>query len=118
MDYTFKAPSLAVIGNALAALQASGLVGANSGPSNMLGALSVNDANGNMLFRYGVGRAAVTVTGMDGHPMTIPAAGDPGMFYIAIRTDVQLSEIPFDPAALGLIATTSEESAAVLGVWA
>jgi len=118
MDYTFKAPSLAVIGNALAALQASGLVGANSGPSNMLGQMLVDDAQGNPLFRYGMGRAAVTVPGMDGGPMTIPAAGDIGMFYIAIRTDVQPSEIPFDPAALGLIATTSEESAAVLGVWA
>ena len=118
MDYTFKAPSLAVIGGALAALQALGLVGKNSGLSNMLGQMLVDDAQGNPLFRYGMGRAAVTVLGMDGGPMTIPAAGDPGMFYIAIRTDVQLSEIPFDPAALGLIATTLEESAAVLGVWA
>jgi hypothetical protein len=50
--------------------------------------------------------------------MTIPAAGEAGMFYIAIRTDVQPSDIPFDPAALGLIATTPDESAAVLGVWA
>jgi hypothetical protein len=55
---------------------------------------------------------------MDGQPMPIPASGEASMFYIAIRTDVQPSEIPFDPAALGLIATTSEESAAVLGVWA
>jgi len=117
MDYTFKAPSIAVITDALAALQASGLVGANSGPSDMLGQLSVDDAQGNRLFRYGVGRAAMTVTGMDGKPMTIPAAGEAGMFYIAIRTDVQPSDIPFDPAALGLIATTPDESAAVLGVW-
>jgi|GEM_PF-6097309 len=116
MDYTFKAPSLAVIGNALAALQASGLVGANSGPSDMLGSMSVDDAQGSPLFRYGVGRAAVTVTGMDSQPMTIPAAGEASMFYIAIRAaDVA---IPFNPAALGLIATTPEESAAVLGVWA
>ena len=118
MDYTFKASSLAVIGNALAALQASGLVGANSGPSDMLGSLSVNDAHGSPLFRYGIGRAALTVTGMDGAPMPTPAVGEPGMFYIAIRTAVQPSAIPFDPAALGLIATPPAESAAVLGVWA
>lgn len=116
MDYTFKATSLAVIGNALAALQASGLVGADSGPANMLGALSVNDAKGNILFRYGVGRAAVGATAPDGGKITIPGAGDPGMVYIAIRADDVA--IPFDPAALGLIATTPEESAAVLGVWA
>lgn len=117
MDYTFKAPSLATITDALLVLQASGLVGANSGPSDMLGPLSVNDAQGNSLFRYGVGRAAVTVTGMDGQPMTIPAAGEAGWFYIAIRTDVQPSAIPFDPAALGLIATTADESATVVGRW-
>lgn len=117
MDYTFKAPSRATITDALAALQASGLVGANSGPSDMLGPMRYVDAKGNMLFRYGMGRAAVTVTGMDGKPMTIPAVGEAGMFYIAIRTDVQPPDIPFDPATLGLIATTPDESAAVLGGW-
>ncbi|CAB4219438.1 hypothetical protein UFOVP1619_39 [uncultured Caudovirales phage] len=116
MDYTFKAPSLAVIGNALAVLQASGLVGANSGPANMLGPFSVDDAKGNILFRYGVGRAAVGATAPDGSKITIPAIGEPDMVYITIRADDVA--IPFDPAALGLIATTAEESAAVLGVWA
>lgn len=116
MDYTFKASSLAVIGNALAALQASGLVGANSGPANMLGPMSVDDAKGNPLFKYGVGRASSSGVGPDGSKITIPGAGDPGMFYIAIRADAVA--IPFDPAALGLIATPPAESAAVLGVWA
>lgn len=116
MDYTFKAPSLATITDALLVLQASGLVGANSGPSDMLGPFSVDDAQGNPLFRYGVGRAAVGATAPDGGKVTIPAIGEPDMVYIAIRADDVA--IPFDPAALGLIATTAEESAAVMGVWA
>jgi len=115
MDYTFKAPSLAVIGNALAALQASGLVGKDSGPSDMLGPLSVDDARGAPLFRYGIGRGPTSADSPDGKPVTIPGAGDPDMIYIAIRAPAVA--IPFDPAALGLIATTAEESAAVLGVW-
>lgn len=117
MDYTFKAPSLAIIGKALAALQASGLVGANSGQSDMLGPLLQVDANDVHLFRYGMGMAAITYTMPDGAVITRPAIGEPGMFYVAIRTDVPPSAIPFDAAALGLIATTPNESAAVLGGW-
>jgi len=116
MDWTYKAASLTVIAKALAALQASGLVGADSGPANMLGPLSVDDAQGNPLFRYGVGRAAVGATAPDGSKVTIPAIGEPNMVYIAIRAPAV--DVPFDPAALGLIATTPDESAAVLGVWA
>lgn len=118
MDYTFKAPSLAVLETALAALQQSGLVGPNAGPNNMLGTLSVADAGGNILFRYGVGRAAFSATMPDNSVVTMPGAGDPAMFYVAIRADVPPSDIPFDPAALGLVATSAEESEAVLGVWA
>ena len=102
MDYTYKAASLSAIS---AALTAAGDIS----PDNMLGSMSVNDAAGNLLYRYGVGRAAVTVTGMDGAPMTIPAIGEDGMFYIAVRVEV-------DPA-YGLTITTPEESAEVLGVW-
>ena len=118
MDYTFKAPSLADLGAALTALQQAGLVGAADRPNNMLGSLSVNDANGFVLFRYGVGRPASTATAPDGSTISLAAIGDPAMFYVAIRTDVPPSAIPFDPTTLGLIATTPDESAAVLGVWA
>jgi len=105
-----------MIAKALAALQASGLVGTNSGPANMLGPFSVDDAQGNPLFRYGVGRAAVGATAPDGGKITIPAIGEPGMVYIAIRAPAV--DVPFDPTRLGLIVTTPDESAAVLGVWA
>ena len=102
MDYTYKAASLAAIS---AALTAAGDIS----PDNMLGSMSVNDAAGSLLYRYGVGRSAMTVTGMDGSPVTIPAIGEDGMFYIAVR-------VAIDPA-YSLTPTTPEESAAVLGVW-
>jgi hypothetical protein len=117
MDYTFKAPSLAVLAQALAVLQQSGLVGANAGPSDMLGPAFQADANGAILFRFGTGRPAVDFAPPDSPAISMPAVGEVGMFYIAIRTDVPPSAIPFDPAAVGLIATSAEESAAVLGVW-
>lgn len=118
MDFLFKAPSLSVIGSALAALQASGLVNSDGGPANMLGALCVNDAKGNALFKYGIGRSAISAIGPDGGAVTIPGAGVVGMFYIAIRADIEAKDVPFDPIALGLIAVSASESAEVLGVWA
>ena len=121
-EYRLQATSLATVAAALAAIQAAGLVGANDGPDNMLGPLSVvdsaNPVNPNyVLFRYGVGSAASTATMPDGSTYTTPARGSVGTFYIAIRTVIAPAALPMDPTALGLAWSDPSESAAVLGVW-
>jgi hypothetical protein len=121
-EYRLQATSLATLAAALAAIQAAGLVGADAGPDNMLGPLSIvdsaNPVNPNyVLARYGVGSAASMVIMPDGSSYTTPARGVVGTFYIAIRTVVAPAALPMDPAALGLAWSDPSESAAVLGVW-
>jgi len=53
-----------------------------------------------------------------GEPVTYPATGLPGWWYVHVRADIPPEALPADPAAWGFVATSPEESAAVLGVWA
>ena len=64
------------------------------------------------------GTAARTVTSGDGVPVTVPARGDPGYWYVHVRADITPDMLPADPLTWGFEAVTAEESAAVLGVWA
>lgn len=120
-DYRYRFPlaGLALAVDAFAALRAGGLLPPDGLPENMLG--DPISLNGEMVARGRAGRAAVDTTDPDtGSAVTIPAIGDPAMVYVHIRSSTAPSELPpgFDPAAYGLVATTAEESAAVLGVWA
>ena len=62
------------------------------------------------------GSAASSYKDMNGQDVEVPAKGDPGCYYMHIRTD---RDAPgFDLAAYGLEPTDPATSAAVLGVWA
>ena len=113
-DYRFKVPALADAAAALAALQAAGLVSPGDAPVNMLGCPVVVTVGGlDVTIRAARGRPARdTVVG------TLPAAGDPAFWYLAVRTEVPPGDVPFDPTTLGLVPCDPAESAAVLGVWA
>jgi hypothetical protein len=120
-DYRYRFPvgGLARATEAFAALRAAGLLPAEGLPENMLGDPLLLD--GAEVARGRSGRAAWSYADpVSGAPVAVPACGDPGSVYVHIRSDVAPSQLPpgFDPAAYGLTATTVEESAAVLGVWA
>lgn len=120
-DYRYRFPvaGLALAADAFSALRAAGLLAAEGLPENMLGDPVL--LNGALVTRGRAGRAAVEYTdGDSGELVQLPAAGDPDFVYIHIRSEVPPSDLPasFSPAAYGLVETTPEESAAVLGVWA
>lgn len=119
-DYLFSAPTLADAGAALAALQAAGLVGAGDVPQNMLGdpqQITVNDHA--VTVRARQGWAASSYTDPVSHQLVVVAgAGVVGTWYLAVRTLVPPSQVPFDPTTMGLTPTDPATSAAVLGVWA
>lgn len=116
-DYRFKTSDLAGALAAVEALRTLAILGYNDGPDNMLGDV-INDAEGNPVLRARRGSAAYTVTGPDADTVTVPARGDRGLWYLAIRTRIAPSDIPFDPATYGLRACDADESASVLGAWA
>ena len=62
------------------------------------------------------GSAASSYKDMNGQDVEIPAKGDPGRYYMHIRTGAEAPD--FDPAAYGLEPTDPATSADVLGVWA
>ena len=68
-----------------------------------------------------VGRPGTAATSYDdplaGKTIELPAKGDPGKYYMHLRTDRDTSA-GFDPEAYGLAVTVPAESAAVLGIWA
>lgn len=64
------------------------------------------------------GTAARTFAAHGGAPVTVPARGDPGFWYVHVRADITPDALPADPLTWGFEAVTAEESAAVLGVWA
>jgi len=62
------------------------------------------------------GSAATSYSDPSGKTIDIPAKGDPGRYYMHVRTD---REAPgFDPAQYGMEPTDPTESADVLGIWA
>jgi hypothetical protein len=125
-DYRFKFPltGLSLALEALAALRAANIITSGKLPDNMLG--TPRDAAGVAIvdgsdpaFRGGPGRAAISYTDPDTQQVIdVPAAGDPGYWYVAIRSTTPPSDVPFDPTTYGLIPCDADESAAVLGVWA
>lgn len=113
MDYLFKTTDLVKALTALGTLEAAGL----SDPANMLGD-PVLGPSGSVIARASKGRPAVSYVDPVGKPGTTAAVGDPAFWYLAIRADIKPSDIPFDPAAYGLLSCDPTENAAVLGVWA
>lgn len=117
-DYRFKTANLPGALAAIDALRTPAILGYADGPDNMLGDV-INDAEGNPVLRARQGRAGYSVTDPDtGQVVTVPARGDPALWYLAIRTLMAPAEVPFDPAIYGLMPCGSDESRAVLGGWA
>lgn len=127
--YTFPATQAALTEalQGFAALQAAGLLGKGDIPSNMLG--TPRDSSGNptadpkqIAWRGDPGRAATSYTDpTTGQTVNVPAAGDPSLYYVAIRaetTPTQIAAAGIDPATYGLTVCDAATSAAVLGVWA
>lgn len=104
-DYRLKFPvtGLATALQAIAALQSAGLLGAGDIPDNMLG--DPRDNSG------AIASSNITWMGRQG-------TTDPSYYYIHIRATVDPTTLPFDPATFGLVPSTVQESADVLGVWA
>jgi hypothetical protein len=118
--FKFTLASLPQALTALTALRQIGLVGAGDIPQNMLG--DPRDTQGNVVttapaFVGRQGIPASSYTDPQGTIITIPAKGDPGCWYVAIRTQVDPSTLPLNPADYGLETCPADESAAVLGVW-
>jgi len=122
-DYRFKFPlaSLSQALTAIAALRQFGLIGTGDIPQNMLG--DARAADGSVVttapaFLGRTGTAATSYTDPNGQTVTVPAKGDPGYWYVAIRAPVDPATLPINPANYGLLPCSADESAAVLGVWA
>lgn len=121
-DYRYKFPisGLSQALQAMAQLRTAGLLGKGDLPQNMLGDL--RDTSGNVststpAWAGRPGRAAYSYTDpVTKQTVNVPASGDPGYYYIHIRSDV--SSLPFDSSTYGLVVSDPTESAAVLGVWA
>lgn len=117
-EYTFRFPAagLALALDALDALREIGVLEADR-PANMLG--ERRDQAGAIVPSHAAwrgSRGSLAVTTPDG---VIPAKGDPDWFYINVRSLTPPEALgDFDPADYGFVATTAEESAEVLGVWA
>ena len=118
--YNFPTTGLALALDGLAALRAD--VG-DSGPLNALG--DPRDPSGAIVAPgepvVWIGRPgspATSYEGMDGKSVDVPAKGDPGRYYVHIRTGQNATARLFDAAAYGLVPTDPYESAMVLGVWA
>ena len=117
-DYRFKTLDLAGAFAAIDALRTLAILGYADGPDNMLGD-PMEDGEGNMVLRARQGRAGATVTDPDtGEDIVILPAGEPGVWYLAIRTLMQPGDVPFNPAIYGLTPCDPDESRAVLGAWA
>ena len=119
LTYSFPISGLATALGGLAALQAAGVLADGTTIANEIGdayaadgtpATTAANGNSNMAFR-----------GKPGDPSTTPPT-DPTQMYVAFRaTDTQATQVAgagIDPATYGLVVTTPQESAAVLGVWA
>lgn len=120
-DYRYKFPTVGLTKavEALNVLRTAGLLGAEALPENMLG--DTIRLGGAVVAKGRTGRPAFSyVDELTGQTVNVLAQGDPNMTYIHIRSSTDPTELPadFSPAAFGLIATTPEESATVLGVWA
>ena len=140
-DYLFSAPNLNDIAAALVALRDAGLVGAGDVPDNMLGDPVTIQVPGQpdpmtipvpgqpdpatqlatattITIRARQGRAASSyVDPGTGLTVQVPGDGDPALWYVAVRTTVPPSAVPFDPTTLGLTPVDPATSAAVLGTW-
>lgn len=125
IDYRFKFADLPMALSAMQELRTIGILSSAGLPQNMLG--DPRDAAGNVVpsgspdtaFSGRRGSPASSyVDEISGQTVQVFARGDPGFWYIGIRSSVPPSEITFDPATYGLVATDPDESAAVLGVWA
>lgn len=123
-DYRFRfaVGDLATALQALDALRAAGTIADGSLPDNMLG--DPMDASGGAVSRdvaawFGrQGTAAVTFPDpAGGGDITVPQKGDPGSFYVHIRSIVAPGDLGLNPAEFGLVPISAEESAVVLGVW-
>lgn len=123
-DYRFKfaADSLPDALEALEALRAAGTIADGSLPDNMLGdpmdAGGLAASRGDAVWFGRRGAAAVTFPDAGGgDDITVPQKGDPDRFYVHVRSIVAPADLGLDPAEFGLVATSAEESAVVLGVW-
>lgn len=123
-DYRFKfaTADLALALGALSALREAGTLANGGLPDNMIG--DPMDATGQPVPREGAAwfgrRGAAAVTFPDpggGGDITVPQRGDPGSFYVHIRSIVAPGDLGLNPAEFGLIPTSVDESAIVLGVW-
>ena len=131
-DYLWNFPTtgLALALQGLDALRAELSLPPNAMPGNALG--DPRDAEGNVVVVplsdeqredsvVWVGRpgmAAYTYTDPNNVVVEVPAKGDPGRYYMHIRTADDLGAVAFDPSQYGMVVTGRAESAAVLGVWA
>jgi hypothetical protein len=123
-DYLFKFPlaSLTTALEALTALRSANIIVDGDIPTNMLG--DPRDASGNVVTSGPafVGRLGIAATSYidpsTQQSVAVSARGDPDYWYVAIRSDVDPSSIPFDPSSYGLQTCDPTENAAVLGVWA
>ena len=123
-DYRFTGSSLALAKTLMETLLTSGNVKNVAYLNNMLGdpiysdALKDEDGNSLMICRGRQGRAAYSYTDPDMGIVNVPAAGDPALWYFAVRALVPPGQLPFVPATYGLAPCDQATSAAVLGVWA
>ena len=99
---------------ALAALKAAGVWdGPNPFPLNMLGTQIPGAPNG---IRGAQGVAAGSYTDAHGNTVNTPARGDPGYFYIGVRTDLPDTDFAAFPfASFGLEVVNPDVAATVLG---
>jgi hypothetical protein len=122
----------------LAAVRTAGFMGGTGAlPDNMLG--DPRDASGNIVtarddtgalvghaFTGRPGGAAFSYTDpTTGVTVNVPAAGDPTMMYVAIRSPVSPAQsaalqasLGLNPATYGITPSDPTVSGAVLGVWA
>jgi hypothetical protein len=131
-DYRFKTTNLPLALLAIDALRDAGVLSQEGVPQNMLG--DPLPGRPDLLGRQG--RAGGWVTPTEPAPVRdpvtseasgetavpppyfVPAVGEPGAWYFAIRSEVPPETLLVDPALFGLVAVGAEESAEVLGVWA
>jgi hypothetical protein len=131
-DYRFKTTNLPLALLAIDALRDAGVLSPDGAPVNMLGDLLPDRPD----LRGRQGRAGAWVTPTEAVPVRdqmtgeasgetavpppyfVPALGEAGAWYIAIRSEVPPETLPLDPAQFGLLPVSAEESADVLGVWA
>jgi hypothetical protein len=122
----------------LAGVRAAGFMGGSGAlPDNMLGdprdssgnIVTAVDANGALIGHAFTGRPGIPASSYtdpnSGETVNVPAAGDPTMMYMHLRSPVSQAQsaalqaqLNLSPAGYGITPSDPVVSAAVLGVWA